>query len=202
MKLKNCYFILRHGETIYQEKRNNFTYPWPDNSKVKLTKEGEKEIKKVAQKLKNQKIDLIYSSDIYRTAQTAKIVAKKLGIKKINFDEKLRDINLGIYHNRPKKELYRDFPNPRERFFQRPEKGESWQDVRKRMVNFLKEVDKKYKDKKILIISHGDPLWLLEGTVKKWSIEKLIKIKIEREKYIKVGELRKLWIFQKLKRKS
>jgi broad specificity phosphatase PhoE len=28
------------------------------------------------------------------------------------------------------------------------------------MLNFLKEIDKKYKNKKILIVSHGDSLWL------------------------------------------
>ncbi|MEK9134746.1 MAG: hypothetical protein AAB451_00345 [Patescibacteria group bacterium] len=39
---------------------------------------------------------------------------------------------------------------------------------------------KKSKNKNILIIGHGDPLWLLEGAVRRLS------------PYIKVGELRKL----------
>ena len=79
MKLKNRYFLLRHGQTIYQVKKRKMIYPWPEINPIKLTKKGEKQIKKVAKILKNKKIDLIYSSDIYRTKQTARIVAKELG---------------------------------------------------------------------------------------------------------------------------
>lgn len=192
MRLRNRYFILRHGETIYLTKKKDFTYPRPDKPPVKLTKRGEKQVKIITKKLRNLKINLIFSSDFFRTRQTAKMVAKELELK-VLFDKRLRDINLGVYQNRPKKEFYRDFPNPGERFFKRPEKGENWSGCQKRMINFLKEIDKKYKNKKILIVSHGDPLWLLEGAIKDWSREKLIKIKIERKNYIKVGELRKLW---------
>lgn len=188
MKLNNQYFLLRHGQTIYQKKRKKFTYPWPDNPPVKLTKDGEKQIKDVVKKLKTRKIDLIYSSDIYRCRQTAEIVAKKLDLK-TDFDKRLRDINLGIYHGRPKKDFYRDFPNLQERFSKRPKKAESWNDVKKRLLNFLKEIEKKYKKKKILIVSHGDPLWLFEGIVKGWSNKEQLENK---DTYIKVGELRKI----------
>jgi isoleucyl-tRNA synthetase len=58
------------------------------------------------------------------------------------------------------------------------------------VVNALKNIDKKYKGKTILIVSHGEPLWLLEGAVKNWSITKLLK---ERQNnFIKTGELRRL----------
>lgn len=187
MKLNNQYFILRHGQTIYQKKKRKMTYPWPDNPPVKLTREGKKQIKEVAKKLKNFGIDLIFSSDIFRTRKSAEIVKKELGLK-VNFDKRLRDINLGIYHDRLKEEFYRDFPDLGKRFYQRPEKGESWNDVKKRLKNFLKDIEKKYKNKKILIVSHGDPLWLFEGIIKGWSNKGQLDHK---DTYIKVGELRK-----------
>ena len=189
-KLKNQYFILRHGQTTQQTKKEKFTYKWPDAPSVKLTKKGKKQIEIAAKKLKKDKIDLIYSSDIYRTQQTAKIVANELGLK-INFNKRLRDINLGIYHGRPKKEFYRDFPSLSKRFHLKPKKGESWDDVKKRLLNFLKEIDKKHKNKKILIVSHGDPLWIFEGIIKGWPNRKLLK-ELFKGKYIKVGELRKM----------
>jgi len=192
MKLRNKYFILRHGETIYLTKKKNFTYPRPDKPPVELTKKGEKQVKFVAKKLKKVGINLIFSSDFFRTRQTAKIVAEELN-KRIHLDKRLRDVNLGIYHGGPKKDFYRAFPiHSKNRFNKKPPKGESWRDLQKRMLNFLKFLDKKFKGKTILIISHGDPLWLLEGAVKNWSTKKLLKIKDSGIGRIKVGELRQL----------
>ena len=124
-KLNNSYFILRHGQTIHQTKKKPQIYKWPDKPPVKLTEKGVKQIKKVAKKLKKEKIDLIYSSDIYRTRQSAGIVAKELGLK-VKFDKRLRDINLGIYRGGFKKDFYQDFPDPEERFSKKPPRGESW----------------------------------------------------------------------------
>jgi len=192
MKLKNKYFILRHGQTIYQTKKKNLVYPRSNKSKVNLTKKGENQIKEATQELRKQKINLIFSSDFFRTRQTAKIVAERLN-KRIHFDKRLRDVNLGIYHGGPKKDYCRDFPiHSKNRFNKKPPKGESWLDCQKRMLNFLKDIDKRLKGKTILIISHGDPLWLLEGAVKNWSLGKLLKIKSGKIGIIKTGELRQL----------
>jgi len=188
--MRNIYFILRHGETTYQTKKKGMMYSWPESIPIKLTKKGEKQIKAIAKKLKKTRIDLIYSSDIFRARQTAEIVANELSLKVI-FDSRLRDINLGIYHGGSKKEFYREFPDPKKRFSKRPKGGESWSDCKKRMLNFIREIDKKYKNKKILIVGHGDPLWLLEGAMKGLSETELLK-QIFEKKYIKVGELRKL----------
>ena len=180
MRFKNKYFILRHGENNYQIKNKDFIYPAGVAPSVKLTKKGIEQIKEAAQKLKKEGVVLIYSSDFFRTRQTAEIVAKELNIKKINFDKRLRDINLGIYHGRTKKEFYEFINYKNRKFSTKPLKGESWDDVKKRVVSFIKDIDKKSKNKNILIIGHGDPLWLLEGAVRRLS------------PYIKVGELRKI----------
>lgn len=192
MKLKNKYFLLRHGQNIYQTKKKSSIYPWPEpkNSPVRLNKKGERQIKNAAKKLKDQKIDLIYSSDVFRARQSAEIVAKELGIKKINFDKELRDINLGIYHGGSKKRFYQDFPRSAERFSKRPKKGENWSDCQKRILGFLKKIDKKHQNKNILIVSHGDPLWLLEGAINGLNNKKLLDMVLNN--YIKTGELRRL----------
>ena len=188
----NQYYILRHGQTIHQTKKKEWTYPWPEKKPVLLTKDGQNQIKKAAKELKNKGIDLIYSSDISRTRQTAEILAKELGVK-IIFDKRLRDINLGIYHGRSKKEaFYRDFPIEIENMYNRkPPQGENWGMVRKRMTDCLNYIDKKHQNKTILIVSHGDPLWLLEGTTEGLDDEKLLERKIKKN-YVKTGEWRKI----------
>lgn len=189
----NTYFILRHGETNFHLKHKGIIYPkwFGAVPPVKLSGKGKKQIKNAAEELKKRKIDVIYSSDIFRTRQTAEIVAKALGLK-INFDKRLRDINLGVYHGKAKKEFYGDFPDLKKRFSKGPAGGESWNNLKKRLKNFLEEINKKHKNKNILIISHGDPLWMLEGIIKKLSDQRLIDEIFRNKKYIKMGELRKI----------
>ncbi len=187
----NQYYILRHGETIYQTKKKDFTYSRPRIPPVYLTKKGEEEIQRLARKLKKMKIDIIYSSDMLRTIQTAKILAKELGLT-VHLDKKLRDINLGVYRGKLKRKFYKAFSDPKERFFKAPQGGESWSDCKKRIADVIKEIDKKYKDKTILIVSHGDPLWLLEGAMKGLTNEELWHSKERHKNYIGTGEIRKI----------
>ena len=196
--MRNTYFILRHGESYFQTKYQDLILcGWPEKYYCPLTKKGKEKIEKVAQKLKKlNKIDLIYCSDFLRTKQTARIIAQKLK-KRIIFDKKLREVNLGVYAGKRKEEFYGDFPHSREypqsliRFSKRPRQGESWNDVLKRIGSLVEEIEKRYKDKNILIISHGGPLWLLEGMLNGWSKEKILKKRI-RKGVISAGELRKL----------
>ncbi len=183
----NQYHILRHGQTIYQTKKRDIIYPCFGNDSVELTKQGEAQIEKVAKILKKEKIDLIFSSDFLRTKQTANIIAQKLKLK-IVFDKRLRDVNLGVWHGKSKKEFYQVFPRTEEkRFYERPLEGESWLDCKKRILNFINEINQKYQNKKILIISHGDVLWLLEGAMKGLENKQYFHLPI-----IKVGEIKKL----------
>lgn len=165
MRLKNHYFLLRHGQTVYQTEKSDVLYPNPENPPVELTDEGKRQIESAAKELKNNGINLIFSSPFFRTQQTAEIVAKELGLE-INFDARLRDLNIGKFHGGPKEDYKNFFLEKRERFFKRPPGGENWRDVIKRLISFLNEVETKYQGNNILIISHGDPLWLLAGTLK------------------------------------
>ena len=190
--MNNTYFILRHGETPYQLnqlKKEKIIYPWPEPSPILLTEKGKKQIENVAQKLENKKIGLIFSSDIPRAKETAEIISKKIGIKPI-FDSRIREIDKGIYKGKSTREYEKDFSDRKQRFFRRPLNGESRQDCRERMMDFLEEVDKKYRNKNILIISHGTPLYLLEGTVRGLKDEKLLEE--NKDFSLEVGQFKKL----------
>ena len=62
------------------------------------------------------------------------------------------------------------------------------------MKDFIRSVDKKHTNKNILIVSHGDPLWLLEKAVVNGlnNQELLSEISLNK-KYIQPGEVRKLY---------
>ncbi len=187
--MQNNYFILRHGQTPYQVRKKKMLYPWPEPSPILLTKKGEGQVKAAIEKLKKEKIDLIYASDMPRTRQTAEMVAQELEVEVI-FDNRLWERDMGIYWGKSKEEYRAAFPVREQKFSKPPLGGESWNDVKKRVTDFLKEIDKKHQGKNILIVSHGCPLWLLQGGLKELNEDELLEQK--KELNLEVGELRKL----------
>ncbi len=189
--MNNNYYILRHGQTIHQTVKRGIIYNWPDDDPpCNLTDVGRKQVEKSAKALKSKSIDLIFSSDILRTRQTSEIVSKVLGLN-VNYDKRLREINWGIYGGKSALRAWLYYKNPKSKFKKAPPEGESWSDVRKRMVNVIEDLEKKYKGKIILIVSHGDPLWLLEGWFRGLNDNQLLIQKIIGAT-IKTGEYRQL----------
>lgn len=154
---------MRHGQTIYQKEGWNINYKPDENPNITLTEEGGKMVEESANKLGDKKIDLIFSSPYQRTRQTSEITAKIIGVKEINFDKRLVDINLGKFMGRSSEDSKKFYIDGSGSFDNRPEGGESWNDIRKRTQEFLEEVENKYSGKNILIVSHADPIWFLLG---------------------------------------
>jgi broad specificity phosphatase PhoE len=188
MKLSNNYFILRHGEAI--SNRDGIISCWPEKKKNPLTERGKKEVRKIIAKLKKEKIDLIFSSDVLRCKETAQMATERLGLK-VNFDKRLREVNVGIFNGRPIEEWNDYFKNWVEKFTKRAPGVENRRDIKERIVDFIKDIDKKYKGKNILIVSHEGPLIILQGAIKGFSEEEMIRDKWEKLR-INTGEYRKL----------
>ena len=172
--MKNKYILLRHGETRYQAEKLDVLYTKDENPGLSITENGKEKIKIVAKELKNKGIDLIYSSDYFRTKQTSKIIAEELGLD-IRFDSRLIDTNFGVFHGKAEKEYRKFFSDKKERFSKRTPQGENWRDVRERAVAVITEIEKEYNNKTILIVSHADPVWLLAGYLKGLSEDELLE---------------------------
>ena len=170
---KNKYYLVRHTECISNVKKIS-SYNWEKEDI--LTKTGIKQAEKLSNKLKNYKIDLIFCSPFTRTKQTPVIINKELKIdsKKIFFDKKLVDNNFGISDGKHYDEYHKLFSSE-ESYFETPVPyRENYADVKKRVSIFLKEVESKYKNKKILIVSHGFPLRMLELVAMDLNIKECI----------------------------
>lgn len=162
-KSGNTYFIMRHGEAS-----NNLTSTISSQlegaqKNHHLTEQGRNDIKVNAQSLLSTGIDLIVASPFERTHETAKIVADILHsvAGQLIFDNRLREIDAGVLEGKK----YNDYTamfSIAERFFKAPAGGETYAQVKRRMLEVLYELEQKYQNKRILIISHGDPLWLLQ----------------------------------------
>src|SRR3989338_2873508 len=195
---KNKFFIARHCEGEHNVTGILTCGPEKNGNGAKLTEKGLGQAEKIAADLKKEKIDFIYASPLTRTQQTAKIIAKATGAK-IIIDQRLTEIQGGVFNGRPIGEYMAFFENKAQRFTKTPPGGENYNDIKKRMIDFVLEVNAKHQNKTILIISHGDPLWVLTGAIQGFKNEKIVEI--EREVTLATGEYAKLdfnnWPFSK-----
>jgi len=191
----NEYYLFRHGHSLRQV--TNLASCWPEKSPFSLTEKGRKEVLKQAKKIKKEKIDLIFSSDLLRARQSAEIISKETGAK-IIFDKRLREINVGIFNGQDPKLFWDYILKKKNPYSVKIPKGESLIELRKRVYNFIKEIDKKYEKKNIVIVSHELLLTVLEKTLEGLSLEEIMKWRREnRDKLIKPGK-RKRVEFKKL----
>lgn len=82
-------FLVRHGESIANKKgfRQGNEDEWRDTT---LSNSGKTQARKVAERLKDKKFDIIYSSPLKRAKKTTEII-NKFHNKKIHFDKKLEE---------------------------------------------------------------------------------------------------------------
>ncbi len=168
----NKYFVVRHGhsQNIVEDLHSSF----PEMKELPLTEKGIKEVKVIAKNLKREKIDIIVSSDILRTKQTAEIIAKELGLE-IQYDARLRETDSGEFNEKLRKDVINFFTqeeinSPPKRALKRFNKsfpgGETYRQVRIRLLEFFREAEKKYQGKNILLVSHIACIYLMESSFK------------------------------------
>ncbi|MCX6737252.1 MAG: class I tRNA ligase family protein, partial [Candidatus Parcubacteria bacterium] len=173
-------YLLRHGEATNNTKRYFSNYP--ELKVAYLSPNGQSQVLTVARKIAKQKakIDIIISSDLERTKETAKILANVLKVPVV-FNANFREINIGSLNGQSieeshcpelKKEMrFRDFT---------AYGGESYGHLKERMVIGLKEVLRSYPTKNILIVSHEMPLLALldsqKRLIKQFENADLIKL--------------------------
>jgi len=189
--MNNKYLLLRHGQTIYQTEKKDILYPFPEEPPVDLTEKGESQIREAAGKLKEEKIDLIFTSDFFRTRKTAMMVVRECGLpeNRIILDRRLRDLKTGYFQSGRKEDYQKFFSSADEKFEKRPPAGENWNDIISRVADFLNEVEKKYKNKNILVVSHGDPLWFLAMIIRGFKAREEFLSEKGRSFYQDVGQL-------------
>ncbi len=173
-KLRNEYIALRHGEAENNTKKivdcgkNNFH----------LTENGREQVQKALNELRGQNIDVIISSDVLRTQETAGIVSTALG-KEVILDPRIREFNFGSFEGRLDDE-WREFAADYYNFWQHgPEGGESLKEMRSRLWQFISKCEERYDGKSILLVTHEYDVWLLKALAEDWTEEELIKAKIE-----------------------
>ena len=115
-----------------------------------LSPEGIRNAEELGRRHANDRIDVVYSSDLRRAVDTARIAFAESGIP-IRFDVGLRECNYGDLNGAPRQEL-----EPRTRFLTTPfPGGESYQDVVDRTADFLTDLAREHQGQRILLVAHA-----------------------------------------------
>ena len=130
------------------------------NEKMPLSIEGEELASNISKESELQNIDVVISSNYVRAMSTAKYIANANNVNLIlNSDFGERKFGINSWD-----ELPSDFglrQNSDENY--KLGDGESQKEVRERVYKALMDLIDKYKDKRIVIVSHGSAiLWLLK----------------------------------------
>jgi len=163
--------LTRHGETV--ENKDGILQGWLPG---KLTKDGIKQVKLAAKRLKDVKIDVIFTSDLKRCVDTAKEIKKFHKNSKFIKEKALRERNLGIFQGKNKNEV--NWDENRANYNKIDfvlENGESFLIMEKRIIKFFKNVLKNYNKETVLIVCHGGTLRVLVGFLTRKNLEYSLK---------------------------
>lgn len=131
--------LTRHGETI--ENQENIIQGQTHGT---LSPEGISQAEKLALRLKDEKIDYIYSSDLNRALNTAKTIAEFHKNIPLILAKELREWNLGELQGM--KRDGRDLE---------PKQGETKEELFKRGHDFINKIIKKHIDDSVLLVGHN-----------------------------------------------
>ena len=157
--------IQRHGQSMA-----NHMHIYAGHSDFELTDLGREQAELAAQRLKNEKIDAIYSSDLLRAMQTAEPHARLHGLS-VNPDKDLRELYLGDWDGKEHTYLLEAYPYEAEfiwknyfGLFKAPG-GESAPHAAERFYNEVLRIAKVHFGKTVLITAHAAVIRLFWGKV-------------------------------------
>jgi alpha-ribazole phosphatase/probable phosphoglycerate mutase len=154
MSISITYFV--HGTTTDNEK--GISSGWFD---VGLSEKGIQQSIALKDQLGGKKFDTVFCSDLKRAVDSAKLTWGES--VPIIPDVRLRECNYGDYNAKPseivepmqEKNITERFPN-----------GESYEDVRARLADFVGFLKKNYDGKSVAIVAHKAPQLALDVLLK------------------------------------
>jgi len=138
--------LIRHGITD-----GNYEHRAQGQVDIALNDEGRRQAELLSKRMENEEWDYIYSSDLSRALETAKIIGRIKNIE-VKTDPRLREMNCGLIEGTTEQDRVNKW-------------GYGWSkldlgiepnaEIITRGMNCLMDISERHPDKKILIISHG-----------------------------------------------
>lgn len=144
--------LARHGETDWNSERR-----WQGHADRPLNELGREQARALADALEGRRIDAIYTSDLLRAYETARIVADRIGAP-LEVDAGLREVDVGDWSGRHHSEIEGLDPEGYRRWQQGGKGwngGESYEEMGDRVVATVLRLAECHPGETILVVSHG-----------------------------------------------
>lgn len=148
--------IVRHGET-----EENIHQVLQGQSHNALSKNGKLQASALAKRLKGERIDGLYSSDLKRARETSEIISEATMLP-IIYMEELRERNYGEFQGKAVKdyELAVSVSGLDNHLF-RPTGGESYGELEQRVISAFQSIVVDHKNEVVMMVSHSGPIKIL-----------------------------------------
>ncbi|XP_020575584.1 phosphoglycerate mutase-like protein 4 [Phalaenopsis equestris] len=174
--------LVRHGETTWNASRI-----LQGHSDSELNDIGRQQAVAVASHLSKQEDFIaIYSSDLQRAAETARIIASRCNLPEVILDPSLRERHLGELQGLTMRDAQKQKPIAYKHFLsakrdqELPGGGESLAQLHERCTSFLENLAWKHRGERIIVVTHGGvlrelyrrarPMGPLNGHIKNTSV--------------------------------
>ena len=174
--MANTFYIVRHGQTNW-----NILGKTQGHGNSDLTPKGENQALELSKAIKEYPIDYIYSSDLGRAVQTAEIIGSTIGVDVIQTPS-LREMGFGDWEGLLIEEIKKDHAKTYETWRNQPHlvnipNGETLHIIKDRVDAFIKELNEKYDNKHILLVSHSVTVRVMLLSFLNSGVENIYRIK-------------------------
>ena len=151
------FIAIRHGETEWNRESR-----FQGHLNSELNGEGRAQAEALGERLAGERFDLLLSSDLGRTLQTARAIAKRTG-HEIVVEPRLRERRMGIFQGLTPAEVQERYPEDFERFrshdpdYVIPD-GESMRQLYERSVGCYNELAQRHAGLTLATVTHGGVL--------------------------------------------
>ena len=163
MPIEITYFV--HGTTTDNEKE--VSSGWYD---VELSVLGVKQSMDLRESIAGKHFDVVFCSDLKRAVESARLTFEDT--VPIVIDPRLRECNYGEYNAQLSSIVE---PMQERMILERFPGGESYEDVRKRINEFLRELELNYANKTVAIVAHKAPQLALDVILRKLTWEEAFR---------------------------
>lgn len=150
MAVHITYFI--HGTSLDNEQ--DISSGWKD---VDISPKGIEQSIALKDRVKDKKFDVVFCSDLKRAVHSANLAFE--GVTPIILDKRLRECSYGDFNGKPGRIVE---PMQESHLTERFPNGESYEDVKKRISDFLKFLKENYDGKSVAIVAHKAPQLALD----------------------------------------
>ena len=173
-------YIIRHGLTESNKKK--IYAGWNDEC---LCEEGVVALFEIGRKLKEFKIERIFSSPIRRAIQTAEVINSFLNMR-IEIEKNLKEMKMGPWEGLSENEVAGSFPSEWKIWNSRPSKlkiddRETLEELKIRALNGIRRISEDLDRSRILAVTHVAIIRVLMIYYNNWGLDDYRKIEVPNE---------------------